>query len=162
MKTMFSVTKALLGRSAPAQLPELSNDVALAESFKQFFVEKIATLRRAINSRAVTTTTPDQQSCDYHQTAQLSEFTLATTADIRLIFLQSSAKSCTLYPVPTNLLKENIDIIALVFTDIINTSLESGVVPAAFIAAGTRWLHRYLKNASSTLTVSQIIVRYRT
>ena len=76
-----------------------------------------------MNLRAVTTTTPDQQSFDYHQTAQLSEFTLATTADIRRIVLQSSAKSCTLDPIPTNLLKENIDTIASVFTDIINASL---------------------------------------
>ena len=104
--------------------------MALAESFKLFFVEKIATLRRAINSHAMTTITPDQQSCDYHQTSQFSEFTLATTADIRGIVLQSSAKSCTLDPIPTNLLKENIDVIASVVTDIINTSLESGVVHA--------------------------------
>ena len=130
MKTMFGVTNALLGRPAPVQLPESSNNVALAESFKQFFVEKIATLRRAINSRAVTTITPDQQTCDYHQTSQFSEFMLATTADIRGIVLQSSAKSYTLDPIPTNLLKENIDVIASVLTDIIHTSLESDVVPA--------------------------------
>ena len=121
MKRMFGVTNALLGRSAPALLPESSNDMALAESFKQFFVEKIAILHHAINSRAMTTITPDQQSCDYHQTAQLSEFTLATTADIRRIVLQLSVKSCTLDPIPTNLLKENIDIIASVVTDIINS-----------------------------------------
>ena len=126
MKTKFGVTNSLLGRSAPAQLPESFNDVALAESFKQFFV----TLRRAINSPGVTTTIPDQQSFGYHQTAQLSEFTLATTADIRHIVLTSSATFCTLDPIPTNLLKENIDIVASIQTDIINTSLESGVVTA--------------------------------
>ena len=130
MKRIFGVTNALLGRSAPAQLPESSNDVALAESFKQFFVDKIDTLRRAINSRAVTTTITDQQSCDYHQTAQLSYFTLATTADIRRIVLTSSAKFYTLDPIPTNLLIENIDKVASVLTDIINTSLGYGVVPA--------------------------------
>ena len=77
----------------------------------------------------MTTTTPDEQLCDYHQTAQLSEFTLAITADIRRIVL-TSAKFCTLDPIPTNLLKENIDIITSVLTDIINTSLESDIVPA--------------------------------
>ena len=97
---------------------------------KRFSLRTFLNMRLAINYRAVTTTIPDQQSCDYHQTAQLSEFTLATTAYIRRIVLQSSAKSCTLDPIPTHLLKEKIDKIASVFTDIINTSLEYGVVPA--------------------------------
>ena len=61
---------------------------------------------------------------------QLCEFKLAMTADIRRIVLQSSAKSCNLDPMPTRLLKGNIDQLAPILTDIINTSLETGVVPA--------------------------------
>ena len=44
---------------------------------------------------------------------------------------QSSAKFCILDPMPTSLLKENIAVLALIFTDVVNRSLESGVVPAA-------------------------------
>ena len=131
MKKMFGVTNALLGRSVPAQLPETSNDVALAGTFQQFFVEKITDIHRSIDSRAVTTTTFDRQPCDDYQPAQLCEFTPATTADIRRIILQSSAKSCNLDPMPTSLLKENIDILVPVYTVIVNSSLESGIVPAA-------------------------------
>ena len=130
MKTMFGVTNALLGRPAPVQLPESSNNVALAESFKQFFVEKIATLRRAINSRAVTTITPDQQTCDYHQTSQFSEFMLATTADIRGIVLQSSAKSCTLCPDSNKPAQRKHRHNSIGFDRHHQQSLESGVVPA--------------------------------
>ena len=90
----------------------------------------------------MTTTIPDQQSCEYHQTAQLSDFKLATTADIIRRVLQSSAKSCTLDPIPSNLLNEDIDTIASVLTGVINTSLEYGVVPATM-------KHRSLKNAAS-------------
>ena len=74
MKTMFGVINALLGRSVPAQLPETSNDVALAETFQQFFVEKITDIRRSIDWCAVTTTTFDRQPCDEYQPAQLCEF----------------------------------------------------------------------------------------
>ena len=131
MKKMFGVTNALLGRSVPAQLPDTSNGVALAGTFQKFFVENITDIRRSIDSRAVTTTTFDRQPCDDYQPAQLCEFTPATTADIRRIILQSSAKSCTLDPMPTSLLKENIDILVPVYTVIVNSSLESGIVPAA-------------------------------
>ena len=128
---MFGVTNALLGRSAPVQLPESSNDVVPAETLQQFFVGKITNIRRAIDSCPVTTTIYDYVSCDYYQSAQLCEFTPATTIDIRRIILESSAKSCALDPMPTSLLKENIDILAPIFTGIVNKSLESGVMPAA-------------------------------
>ena len=75
MNKMFGVPKALLGRSIPAQLPETSNDVALAGTFQKLFVEKITDIRRSIDSRAVTTTTFDRQPCDDYQPAQLREFT---------------------------------------------------------------------------------------
>ena len=45
--------------------------------------------------------------------------------------MQSSAKSCTLDPMPTSLLKETIDELVPVYTIIVNSSLESGIVPAA-------------------------------
>ena len=128
---MFGVTNALLGRYVPAQLPETSNDVALAGTFQQFFVEKITDICRSIDSRAVTNTTFDRQPCDDYQPAQLCEFTPATTADIRRIILQWSAKSFTLDPMPTSLLKENIDILVPVYTVIVNSSLGSGIVPVA-------------------------------
>ena len=79
----------------------------------------------------MTTTTFDRQPCDDYKPAQLCEFTPATTAYIRRIILQSSAKSCTLDPMPTSLHKENIDILVPVYTVIVNSSLESGIVPAA-------------------------------
>ena len=51
-KTEFGVTKALLGRSASAQFPESSNDVALTGTFQERLVEKIADIRPAMYSRA--------------------------------------------------------------------------------------------------------------
>ena len=94
MKTMFGVTNVLLGRSTPVQLPDSRNDLVLAETFHQFFIDKILNIRRAIDLRAEPNTF-DRQPSDVglHQHAQLCEFTLATTADTRWIFLQSSAKS---------------------------------------------------------------------
>jgi hypothetical protein len=41
-------------------------------------------------------------------------------------------KSCTSDPLPTRLLKENVDILAPFLTDFFNCSLSTGVVPAIF------------------------------
>ena len=127
MKTMFSVTNVLLGRSTPVQLPDSRNDLVLAETFHQFFIDKVSNIRRAIDLRAEPNTF-DRQPSDIGL-HQLCEFTLATTAYIRRIVLQSTAKSCDLDLMPTSLLKGNIDLLAPILTDIINTSLETGVVP---------------------------------
>ena len=110
--------------------PDLRNDLVLAEAFHQFFIDNILNIRRAIDLRAEPNTF-DRQPSDVglHQHAQLWGFTLATTADTRRIVLQSSAKSCDLDPMPTSSLKGNIDLLAPILTDIINTSLETGVVP---------------------------------
>ena len=67
----------------------------------------------------------------WRKTRLIGHRQIYTTAYIRRIILQSSEKSCTLYPMPTSLLKENIDILVPVYTVIVNSSLESGVVPAA-------------------------------
>ena len=89
MKTMFDVTNTLLGRSTPVQLPDSRNDLVLAETFHQFFIDKISNIRRVIDLRAEPNTF-DRQPSDVgqHQHVQLCEFTLTTTADIRRIVLQ--------------------------------------------------------------------------
>ena len=48
MKTMFGFTNVLLGRSTPVQLPDSRIDLVLAETFHQFFIDKILNIRRAI------------------------------------------------------------------------------------------------------------------
>ena len=130
MKTMFGVTNVLLGRSTPVQLPDSRNDSVLAETFHQFFIDKLLNIRRAIDLRAEPNTF-DRQPSDVglHQHAQLCKFTLATTADTRRIVLRSSAKSCDLDLMPESLLKGNIDLLGPILTDIINTSIATGVVP---------------------------------
>ena len=91
MKTMFGVTNLLLGQSTPVQLPDSRNDLVLAETFHQFFIDNICNIRRAIDLRAEPNTF-DRQPSDVglHQHAQLCEFTLATTADTRRIVLQTT------------------------------------------------------------------------
>ena len=130
VNAMYSVTNDLLGRSASPRLPDCRDDAILAEEFHQYFTQKIDNIRSPTDSRSITNTLDPLPPTAY-QSAELCEFQPASADDIRRIIVQSSSKSCELDPMPTNLLKDNIDTLAPIITDIINTSLQSGVVPAA-------------------------------
>ena len=56
-------------------------------------------------------------------------FEPVTNEFVLKIINSASAKSCELYPIPTTLLYENLDILLPTITNIINTSLTTGIVP---------------------------------
>ena len=130
VKAMYSVTNDLLGRSASPSLPDCRDDATLAEEFHHYFTQKIGNIRSTTDSRSMTITLEPQQPTAY-QPAELCEFQPASAEDIKRIIVQSSSKSCELDPMPTNLLKDNINTLAPIITYIVNKSLQSGVVPAA-------------------------------
>ena len=49
--------------------------------------------------------------------------------DIIPIVLLSTTKTCNLEQMPTNMLKDNIDLLAPILTNIVTASLQSGFVP---------------------------------
>ena len=130
VKAMYSVTNDLLGRSASPSLPDCRDDATLAEEFHHYFTQKIGNIRSTTDSRSMTITLEPLQPTAY-QPAELCEFQPASADDIKRIIVQSSSKSCELDPMPTNLLKDNIDTLSPIIADIVNKSLQSGVVPAA-------------------------------
>ena len=130
VKAMYSVTNDLLGRSASPRLPDCRDDARLAEEFHHYFTQKIGNIRSTMDSRWITITIEPLPPTAY-QPAELCEFQPASADDIKRIIVQSSSKSCELDPMPTNLLKDNIDTLAPIITDIVNKSLQSGVIQAA-------------------------------
>ena len=67
--------------------------------------------------------------------SSLSNFKPGTSIDIYKIIIGSPSKSCQLDPIPNYLLKECIDLLLPVITNITNLSLLSGIVPHAFKSA---------------------------
>ena len=59
----------------------------------------------------------------------LLTFEPVTDEFVLKIINSASAKSCELDPIPTTLLYENLDILLPTITNIINTSLTTGIVP---------------------------------
>ena len=63
---------------------------------------------------------------------------LATVDEVVKLIKQSATKSCQLDPIPTHLLKENIEAVAPIIFDIVNLSLKNGIFPTEFKKAIVR------------------------
>ena len=88
-----------------------------------------------INS-AYTGLTPDIVNTEFPEViSQLVSFKPATIAEVRKLFMSSPSKPCDLDPIPTILLKVCVDVLIIPITDIMNTSLCSGVLPDDFKCA---------------------------
>ena len=126
-KELHHLTNSLLGRPTAPTLPD--NVPNLPEKFSAFFVNKIDTIRNDILQ------SQNQTILDYGDTFlgnPLDVFKTIKVSDIENIISRSPKKSCDLDPLPIDLLMANIDILIPLITDLINTSLSTGTVPANF------------------------------
>ena len=103
-------------------LQHLTDDFPIV--FSDYFTEKIRTIRNNFPP-------PNPTACpDTSFTGNpLLTFEPVTEEFVLKIINSASAKSCELDPIPTTLLYENLDILLLTITNIINTSLTTGIVP---------------------------------
>ena len=71
---------------------------------------------------------------DHHrsETVTLPAFPNVSEQTVRKIIMSSSSKSCELDPIPTSLLKECIDVLSPIITNLINLSIETCHVPSSF------------------------------
>ena len=65
------------------------------------------------------------------ESSSLSSFQPSTEAAVRRIIMTSPTKSCSLYPVPTFLIREYIDLLLPFVTRMVNASLVQGRLPAS-------------------------------
>ena len=65
----------------------------------------------------------------------MDHFRAVDSNTVKTIVMKSAPKSCSLDPIPSDLLQQHIDDIIDVMTNLINASLRDGVVPPAFKTA---------------------------
>ena len=80
-KSLFNIVNSLLGRGKPTDLPRLQSPAALAEAFKEFFVNKIILIRTLLENMESTMSplSVDLQSAMCRSANKLEEFTLCST-----------------------------------------------------------------------------------
>ena len=123
-RQMWQSIDALLGRGRV-----LPNDSISAAKFNQFFDNKVAGVR------AMTADIPPPLYVPAIPGCELLKFETLSVKDIVKAVRGLSDKQCASDPIPTSLLKDNIDVLALYIVELCNRSLSAGVVPSALKTA---------------------------
>ena len=128
---LFKIVNKLSKSSTSNMLPDHSCNKDLANDFGEFFKRKVKRLLDTLDN-----INPPELSVDLSNTCE-SEFSAfqVSAEDVRQIVMKSSSKSCPLDPLPTSLLKKCLDPLLPQLTNIINSSLLSGVFPQSLETA---------------------------
>jgi hypothetical protein len=128
-RKLWNTLNSLLHRSCPPTLPTTS-DSSLSSTFLTFFADKIAKLQSALPTNLlsphVLPPTPPPS---------LSEFSPATTAEVRTAILSSSDATCCLDFIPTPVLKSCLEALLPPITTLINLCLQESTFPSCFKTA---------------------------
>ena len=124
-KALFQCLDELLHKSKVTALPTNVPTDELPDKFCDFFLDKIEKIQTIF-------TTNEDDCLQDSVVGHLTDFSPATSEEIRKIILKSPTKSCSLDPIPTFLLKDCLDELLPIITAIINASLKSAKVPQTF------------------------------
>ena len=126
-KQVFTISNELLGKKVHSPLPTNIPSNVLPQCFCDYFTNKIKDIRDELDSRS-----SEVPSFDIYHGPKLKEFNSVDQKQIFDLIMSMPSKSCLLDPLPTTLLKQYlVDVIPLI-TDIINSSLSTGIFPCQF------------------------------
>ena len=115
---------ALLGRGQASPSTSVTADAVHA-----FFDAKVASVRASTNDAPPPTFTDAPPGCS------LTDFLTLSAADVITAVRRLPDKQCASDPLPTRLLRENVDVLAPFLVELFNRSLLQGTVPSAFKSA---------------------------
>jgi len=96
-----------------------------AEDFSVTFKDKVDSIRAS--TAGVPAPTPPTTSCQ----SQLDSYSLTTVADVKRLLGLLPNKQCSLDPVPTWLVKSLCNMMPIILTNLINSSLFSSIFPSS-------------------------------
>ena len=108
----------------------MSGIAQIADDFLEHFTRKVFDIRSQLASRRMLTVNADCLQCE--ASCSVSAFSGITVDGVISLVTKCPSKTSGLDPLPTSLVKANIDILAPILATIINMSLEADTVPATF------------------------------
>ena len=141
LRTLWKTLNSILHRNPSNSSPDTPDTESLANSFLQFFSDKIERIR----SKFSPSDSPDPFLFPIVPPPNLSNFDPTTFSEIRNLIFSSQNKPCELDSIPTFLLKLCFDELGPTIINIINFSLSEGIFPSSFKQA---IVHPLLKKPS--------------
>ena len=129
-KPFFQTIGSISHTKSDSVLPDYTSPIQKLEKFSNYFVDKIAAIRLRLDQ-----SNQDAQIVNDERITpppELSSFTPAAVDEVVKLIKQSATKSCQLDPIPTHLLRENLEAVAPIICDIVNLSLKNGIFPTEF------------------------------
>ena len=127
-KSLYKVMDGLLGRSQKSSLPAAKNT---ADSICEYFSTKMEKNRKDLDN-LIATAPPRLESQPPAVKHTLATFREASEEEVHNVIMKSATISCSLVPIPTDILKRHITTLVPVITRLVNASLAKGVVPESF------------------------------
>lgn len=126
-KTLFKTVSRLLHKNAPICYPSSPDTRILANSFADFFTDKVEKIQQKIAEKdcGQINPLPDTDLCS----SEFSNFCSINAENISVVIRRVARKSCDLDPMPAVVLLDCLDVLLPVITKIINLSLETGTMP---------------------------------
>ena len=125
-RILFSSIQRMLNLKSSKKLPSHDSAKDLAESFAEFFSNKVEVIRQSFTSAP---TSPQQDDVACYST-NLSEFLPTSASELDSILKGMLGKSCLLDPLPGTLMKDCFNDLLPVLVKLINLSFETATVPA--------------------------------
>ena len=120
-KRLFSIASEVLDRNKVKVLPEYEDPVKLANSFNEYYVDKIKKIRSSIPTISENVVTPK-----YFEGEPLDSFVPTTIADMEEIIKEFDIKTSPEDPIPKDILKMIIKEAIPTLVDLVNKSLATG------------------------------------
>ena len=124
-KELFSVLNGLLGSNSNSPLPTSYEMSQLPNTFSSFFTSKIQKLRQKLDASPFQDCQPDPKFSGI----PFESFSPVSQTDIEKVIKEMSLKSCELDPIPASVFTQCLPHLLPFITDIVNTSLTTGVFP---------------------------------
>ena len=120
-KTLFSVVDKLLDHKQEEILPAAKSDKELADSFANYFSEKISKIRSKFTKKNWPCIVGGVETV-----SKLSVFEKATEEEILQIITSFGIKCSPVDPVPVQFLESNLNTFIPIWTELVNISLSEG------------------------------------
>lgn len=129
-KQLFQFVDSLLKVKHPPILPKHDSPFELAQRLNIYFSEKIQALRTELDSQPTRKLLVQVERRTSN--AQMSSFDIVSSDVVMKAINSAPSKSCTLDPIPTDLLKKSLGALLPSVTSMVNKSLLTGVFPSQF------------------------------